>query len=248
MTIGSLARLITKPRRRTAGPGRVKSLSSRRQVDGDGAARDALVRQFLPLARELARRYTSSSNPDEELVGVAGVALTKAIDRFDADSASSFPSFAIPTILDELRRHVASSDWAERVSRTAHERVLAVTDATEELTERRGRAPTVQDLAAHLELSTEEVLHALDVGRPYTKESRIDDGVAARVPLHSLPEREQEILRMRFVESMSQSQIAARLGVSQVQVSRSLRCSLELLRQGGERRVGHRDRLAARWT
>jgi RNA polymerase sigma-B factor len=215
--------VISRPHRRGRGPRRVKSLLRRWHVAGERAAREALVEEFMPLARSLARRYARSSEPDEELARVAGEALTHAIDRFDSDDDSSFESFAIPAILGELRQHVADSAWSAQVARTAHERLLAVTDATERLTELNGRAPTVDDLATYLELGTEQILDALDVGHVYETE-----------PLdapHLLPEREQEILRMRFVEGMQQSEIAAGLGVAQVQVSRSLRCALELLRR-----------------
>jgi RNA polymerase sigma-B factor len=237
------------------GPQRLEMLF-RRSQDGDRAARETLVRQFLPLARKLARRYARSSEPYEDLVQVASLALLKAIDRFDPDRGVSFPTFAIPTILGELRRYFRDSTWSVRVSRSAKESALAVADATGRLTDLHGRPPTVQQLATYLELSIEEVLDGLFARRAYHAQSldesaptEEDSGctvgdmlgaedesyalIEARMvvadALNSLPERERHILHMRFVEDMTQSDIAERIGVSQMQISRVLQHSLEHL-------------------
>jgi RNA polymerase sigma-B factor len=256
--------MATTPRRRNSRPQSVESLFRRWQAAGDLAARETLVRQFLPLARALARRYAKSSEPYEDLAQVAGLALLKAIDRFDVDRGASFPSFAIPTILGELRRYFRDCAWSVHVSRAAKERVLAVTDANERLTELHGRPPTVQDLATYLELSIEEVLDALDAGRAYGTESLdapaatgdtasslgdtlgaddenyglIEARMAVGDALSLLPQRERNILRMRLAEEMTQSQIAAQIGVSQMEISRILRRTLERLRELSGARVG----------
>jgi RNA polymerase sigma-B factor len=246
------------PRRRDPASPPIEPLFRRWQGDGDYAAREALVKQFLPLARKLARRYVQSSEPYEDLVQVASLALVKAIDRFDPDHGVSFPSFALPTILGEIRRYFRDSTWSVHVSRGAKERALAVADAIEHHTNLHGRAPDVQELATYLELSIEDVLDALSVREAYYTQSldvpasSEDDGagtlgdrlgaenetyeliearmaVADALPL--LPERERHILHMRFVEELTQSEIAARIGISQMQVSRVLRRSLERLRE-----------------
>ncbi|HEX4186632.1 MAG TPA: SigB/SigF/SigG family RNA polymerase sigma factor [Solirubrobacteraceae bacterium] len=237
---------------------RLAPLFRRAQHDGDLAAREALVKQFLPLARKLARRYAQTSEPYEDLVQVASLGLLKAIDRFEPDRGASFPAFAIPTILGELRRYFRDSTWSVRVSRTAKERGLAVADATEHLTDVHGRPPTVPELATYLELSFEEVLDGLFARRAYSAQSLdapaastsedgdctlgdtlgaeddayalVDDRTAVAEALSSLPERERDILRMRFLEELTQSEIAARVGVSQMQISRVLQRSLEQLR------------------
>ncbi len=234
-----------------------ESLFRRYQHDGDPAAREELVERFLPLARKLARRFWHSSEPYEDLVQVASLALVKAIDRFDPGRGASFQSFAVPTILGELRRYFRDSGWAVHVPRGTQERALAVREANEHLLNRHGRSPTVQEIAVYLELSEEDVLDGLQAARGYATTSldplqqgadedgdltvteRLgaeDDGyelvdarVAVAAALRSLPEGERRLLGMRFVKEMTQSEIAAELGVSQMQVSRLLRRALALL-------------------
>jgi RNA polymerase sigma-B factor len=244
------------PRARDAGPARLEPLFRRWKDGRDLAAREALVKQFLPLARKLARRYAQASEPYEDLVQVASLALVKAIDRFDPGRGASFSSFAVPTILGEIRRYFRDSTWSVHISRGAKERALAVGDATTRLTNLHGRAPTVQELAAYLKLSIEQILDALSVNEAYDAQSldapasTVEDGadtlgdtlgaedaryelIEARMvvgdALPSLPERERRILRMRFVEEMTQSEIAAQVGISQMQISRVLHRSLERL-------------------
>ena len=232
-------------------------LFRRYQRDGDPAAREDLVKRFLPLARTLARRFWHSSEPYEDLVQVASLALVKAIDRFDLERGASFQSFAVPTILGELRRYFRDSGWAVHVPRGAQERALAVRDAEEHLLNRHGRSPTVHEIAVYLELSEEDVLDGLQAARAYTTTSldlppqdgeedgdltiadRLgdeDDGyeladarVAVAEAVRSLPEGERRLLGMRFVKEMTQSEIGAQLGVSQMQVSRLLRRTLAQL-------------------
>jgi RNA polymerase sigma-B factor len=229
----------------------------RRHQGGDRAAREALVRRFMPLARSLARRYDRSSEPFEDLLQVASLGLLKALDRFDPTLGHPFASFAVPTILGEMRRHFRDAGWSVHVPRGSQERALKVRDAQERLANRRGRAPTVNELAEYLELSTEEIIDALqaiqayeslslDAPRPGATDEVTSYGDAmgeedARYELVELdatvsavlgqiPQRERQILRMRFVEDLTQTEIAARVGISQMQVSRLLRRSLDQLR------------------
>lgn len=224
---------------------------------GDGRAREHLVERFMPLARSLARRYDRSSEPFEDLLQVASLGLLKALDRFDPERGHSFASFAIPTILGEMRRYFRDCGWAVHVPRGNQERALRVRDAQEVFANEHGHAPTVSQLAQYLEIGEDEVIDALlaiqayesmslDAPRPGAEDDALTYGDAvgdedARYELieldatvvsvlGQLAPREREILRMRFVEDLTQTQIASRVGVSQMQVSRLLRRSLEKLR------------------
>src|SRR5580693_6455993 len=137
-------------------------LFTRWQEHGDRSARDELVTRFLPLARKLARRYAGAREPFEDLLQVASLGLVKAVDRFDADRGTAFSSFAVPTILGELKRYFRDLGWSVHVPRGAQERALKVQEAQERLTTRTGRPPSVADLAEYLELSLEDVLDALE--------------------------------------------------------------------------------------
>jgi len=258
----AVAALPTTSRRTPAtGVGGVDldQLFTRWQEDRDPAAREALVARFLPLARSLARRYDRSSEPFEDLVQVASLGLLKALDRFDASRGHAFASFAVPTILGELKRYFRDSGWAVHVPRGPQERALKVEQARQQLTtDRGGRPPTVYELAEYLELSSEDVLAALAAGQAYDSLSldaprpSQDGGDGASYGEHfgaeeegyalaeanvlldgavkHLPERERIVLHLRFAEDLTQTEIAERIGVSQMQVSRLLRRSLEQLR------------------
>jgi RNA polymerase sigma-B factor len=228
-----------------------------RLSEGDQAAREALVRRFMPLARSLARRYDRSSEPFEDLLQVASLGLLKALDRFDASLGHPFASFAVPTILGEMRRHFRDAGWSVHVPRGSQERALKVRDGQERLANAKGRAPTINELAQYLELSTVEVIDALqaiqayeslslDAPRPGATDEATSYGDAmgevdsryelveldatVSAVLGRIPQREREILRMRFVEDLTQTEIAERVGISQMQVSRLLRRSLDQLR------------------
>jgi RNA polymerase sigma-B factor len=182
----------------------------------------------------------------------------KAIDRFDPDRGASFSGFAIPTILGELRRYFRDGTWSLHVARAAKERALAVGEATDVLTDLHGRAPTAQQLAQYLELSIEDVLEGLMAKMAYDAQSLdapaasaeddagpigdtlgvedeayelIEDRAVLERILPALSERQRQILRMRFAEEMTQSEIAARIGVSQMQISRLLRETVDRLRE-----------------
>ncbi|HXN38794.1 MAG TPA: SigB/SigF/SigG family RNA polymerase sigma factor [Solirubrobacteraceae bacterium] len=236
----------------------VCDLFARWQRERDQAAREELVRRFMPLARGLARRYGNSSEPFEDLLQVASLGLLKAMDRYDSERGHPFPSFAVPTILGEMRRYFRDSGWAVHVPRGTQERALKVRDAQERLANARGHSPTVNQLAEYLELDTEEVLEALqaihayqavslDAPRPsaddqdavsYGDSIGSDDERYELIELDAtlssvlmrIPARERAIMRMRFVDDLTQTEIAERIGVSQMQVSRLLRRSLDQLR------------------
>jgi RNA polymerase sigma-B factor len=224
--------------------------------DKDGAAREELIARFSPLARRLARRYRDTSEPYEDLYQVAQLGLVKAVDGYDPDRGFPFKAYAIPTILGELRRHFRSSSWAVHVPRAAQERALAVRDAERTLADERRHSPTVPELAQYMELSIEEILDGMQAlralgaisldaprGSDRDDETSYTDTIGAADPRYELVEldadlagalrllepRQREILRLRFVEELTQSQIAKQIGLSQMHVSRLLaRCLAEL--------------------
>jgi RNA polymerase sigma-B factor len=226
------------------------ALFDRWQREHDQSARDELVQRFLPLARKLARRYSGAREPFDDLLQVASLGLVKAVDRFDSGRGTAFSSFAVPTILGELKRYFRDLGWAVHVPRGAQERAVRVEDANQQLSARTGRAPTVNELAEYVELSIEEVLDALETSRAHhasSLDAPYDDGdgdggavvdavgdedpelqlADARVTVGTaathLSSREREVLDLRFVDDLTQTEIANRIGVSQMQVSRILR-------------------------
>jgi RNA polymerase sigma-B factor len=255
--MSSVAEVAHSPRFTRKNDGDLDELFARWQQHGDQPARDALVQRFMPLARSLARRYNRSSEPFEDLLQVASLGLLKALDRFDPERGHPFGSFAVPTILGEMRRYFRDCGWSVHVPRGDQERALKVRNAQERFASERGRAPTVNQLAEYLELDTEQVINALqavhayeslslDAPRPGGEEGAITYGDAVgqederyelveldatvAAALKHVPARERMILRMRFIEDMTQTEIAARVGISQMQVSRLLRRSLDQLR------------------
>jgi RNA polymerase sigma-B factor len=228
------------------------------QSSRDRRARDTLIERFLPLARKLARRYAASNEPYDDLVQVASLGLVKAVERFDPDRGFAFTSFAVPTIVGELKRYFRDTAWALHVDRSAQERARRMADARREIATRLGRAPTVVELAEYLECGTEEVLDGLQVGEAYDTLSLdaprpaddgggtvsrlealgdeddrlalVDEQATIFAAAQHLPQRERQILFLRFNEDLTQTEIAKRVGVSQMQVSRLLRRSLQRLR------------------
>lgn len=257
MTVKEMAvSTATRPTRHVPGTNDEQQLFARHQ-QGDMLAREELVKRFMPLARSLARRYDRSSEPFEDLLQVASLGLLKALDRFDPSLGHPFASFAVPTILGEMRRHFRDAGWSVHVPRGSQERALKVRDAQERLANHRGRAPTVSELAEYLELDQEEIIDALqaiqayeslslDAPRPGATDEATSYGDAmgeederyelveldatVSAVLGRIPQRERQILRMRFVDDLTQTEIAARVGISQMQVSRLLRRSLDQLR------------------
>ncbi|MFI7601681.1 SigB/SigF/SigG family RNA polymerase sigma factor [Actinoplanes sp. NPDC049681] len=219
------------------------------------ALRDEAVRAWLPLAQHLAHRYSGRGEPDDDLLQTATVGLIKAIDRFDPDRGVEFAGFAIPTILGEIRRHFRDRTWSVRVPRRLQELRMAITEASNALVHTLGRSPTVADIAAHLNTTEEEVLEGLEGARAYSAKSLstpvTEDGatslgdmlgeddhdmelaelrVALGPAMASLDERERTILSLRFFGNMTQSDIADRIGVSQMHVSRLIARALSKLR------------------
>jgi RNA polymerase sigma-B factor len=217
-----------------------------------------LVECFLPLARKLARRYQRRNEPIDDLMQVASMGLVKAVDHFDPNRGIAFSTYAVPTILGELKRYFRDLGWALHVPRGMQERAIELDQASEELQRRLGRSPSTSELAAELDLTSEEVLLAMEAAAAFEcasldeQHSALDDSSdpayasslgrqderfeqveyeAAIAPgISRLGHRERLILRLRFVEDLTQSEIADRIGVSQMHVSRLLRRSLEKLR------------------
>jgi RNA polymerase sigma-B factor len=231
----------------------VSSLFARYRRDGRAQDLDLLVERFLPLARHLARRY-KTSNEREDLEQVASLALVKSIERYDPDRGIAFTSFAVPTIVGELKRYFRDHGWTVRVPRTLQELAARVDAATETLARELGRAPTAEELAIHCETTVEQVLEARatatahrpeSLNRPVTDDetgslgellggedpgyAQVERSLDLHVLLRALPEREQAIVRMRFEEELTQSEIGERVGLSQMQVSRLLRAALVTL-------------------
>jgi RNA polymerase sigma-B factor len=227
------------------------------QQHGDPRAREELVRRFLPLARKLARRYSGAHEPFDDLLQVASLGLVKAIDRFDVERKNAFSSFAVPTILGELKRYFRDLGWSVHVPRGAQELALKVEEAQQKLTSRSGRPPSVLELAEYLELSVQDVLEALETAEAHhatSLDAPRDDGesdsagtladafgqvderfelIDAKVTIadaaRHIDPRERHVLLLRFGRDMTQSQIAGMIGVSQMQVSRILRRALAQL-------------------
>src|SRR5437660_11140996 len=156
-----------------------EELFVRWQQHQDQRAREELVDRFLPLARKLARRYAGAREPLDDLVQVASLGLVKAVDRFDSSRGTAFSSFAVPTILGELKRYFRDLGWAVHVPRGAQEQAMKVEEAQHRLNSKTGRSPTVQELAEYLELSIEEVIEALETSRAHhasSLDAPYDDG------------------------------------------------------------------------
>jgi RNA polymerase sigma-B factor len=224
----------------------------------DQAARAELVELYMPLARRMASRYAGVSEPYDDLLQVASLGLLGAIDRFDASRGTPFAGFAKPTILGELKRYFRDKVWTVRVPRSVHDRMGEVEKATEKLTLELGRPPSIEELAAEVGVPAADVLEILEakhnrrplsldappvgedpedasgaewVGRPDGNFDLVDDRLAVESVLPSLDAREREILRLRFVEELPQTEIALRVGCSQMQISRLLRRALDRLRE-----------------
>ncbi|MGB0095789.1 MAG: SigB/SigF/SigG family RNA polymerase sigma factor [Solirubrobacteraceae bacterium] len=251
---------MTLTRTRNSAPALTDSatLFQRWRRDQDLRARDELIGRFLPLAHKLARRYVRSSEPYDDLVQVASLGLVKAVERFDPERGYAFTSLAVPTILGELKRYFRDSSWALHVERGAQERARQITAAQQAISARTGRVPTVGELAEYVEMSQEGVIDALQTAEAYdaisldAPQASDDDHSATRLDaigeadeqlelvndaatvfaaaMH-LPVRERQVLYLRFGEDLPQTEIAKRIGVSQMQVSRLLRRSLSRLRE-----------------
>src|SRR3954464_14105513 len=251
---------------RQDGDGPTRSEEDRRLLiryhrHGDQAAREQLVQRLLPLARRMARRYRRSDEPLDDLVQVATLGLIKAIDRFDPARETAFSSYAVPTMLGELKRYFRDNGWAVHVPRGMQERVMRVDSAMKDLSRKLGRSPSAAEVAQALEIETEAVLEAMEAasaydavslesyrfgddgdGETYAESIGVEDdrfelveyGAAIAPTLQALPARDRIVLHLRFVEDMTQAEIAERVGVSQMHVSRLIRRALERLRTVAE--------------
>ncbi len=241
------------------------ALFDRFRRTGDRRVRDQLVARFMPLARKLAHRYHAAGEPLDDLIQVANVGLLKAVDRYDEQRGVSFTTYAVPTITGELKRYFRDNSWAVHVPRGTRDRALRIHGAIREISEQTGQRPGTDDLAEQLSLSRGEVDDALGAltafdavsldgpafGRdePDTQARSetigsidqhfelAENRITLNAELDKLPSRDRRVLQMRFVEDRTQSEIAARVGVSQMQVSRILRRTLERLRLRMERTV-----------
>ena len=219
------------------------------------ALRERAIEAWLPLARHLANRYAGRGEPADDLLQTATVGLIKAVDKFDPGFGTDFAGYAIPTVIGEIKRHFRDRTWAIRVPRRLQELRLAITAANNNLTHTLGRSPTVADIAAHLEITEEEVLEGLEGARAYNATSLSSpvgaDGttelaetlggedheyaltearLALGPALASLDDRERKILTLRFYGNLTQTEIAAQVGISQMHVSRLISRALAKLR------------------
>ncbi len=230
-----------------------RELFARFRATRDNAVRNELAARHRGLAISLARRFNGRGEPLDDLLQVAMIALLRAIERFEPERGNSFTTFATPTVLGELRRHFRDHTWALKVPRPIKDLHLRVRPAVTELRDELGRPPTVPELAIHLGCSDGSVIEALEVSAAYRPSSihapSSGDGLSIEDrlsddgdPLHTfevvemvrslvgrLPERERTVLELRFYDELSQSEIASRVGLSQMHVSRILRATLERL-------------------
>ena len=238
-----------------------KLLFAKLRETEDPELREELARLHLPLVEYLAKRFKDRGEPLDDLIQVGSVGLLKAIDRFDLDRGVEFSTYATPTIVGELKRYFRDKGWAVRVPRRLQELSLRLNKVVSQLTQDLGRSPTVSEIAQAAEVSEEEVLEALESGQAYSTTSldapagnddedtpqRLErmgeddialdnlEYFASLAPLiEQLPEREREILYLRFFKGMTQSKIAEHVGISQMHVSRLLSRILEFLRSGME--------------
>lgn len=237
---------------------RTRELFRLYKQEGDEEAREQLVVSHLNLVRFLANKFKNRGEPFDDLMQVGTIGLIKAIDRFDPARGLEFTTFATPTIMGEIKRHFRDKGWSVRVPRRLQELSAKVNQTTDELTRELQRPPSVAEVAERLEVSVDEVLEAMESSSAYssvplegtgqgadedapsiidhyatedeglaTSDDRmtIEDAIAGFTP------REQDVMRMRFDQGMTQAEIAERLGISQVQVSRMLRKSLKQVQQ-----------------
>jgi RNA polymerase sigma-B factor len=246
-----------------------RALFERLAVEGDVRAREELVERFLPLARSLALRYQHSYESLDDLLQVASIGLLKAIDRFDPQREIAFSSYAVPTILGEIRRHFRDRTWAVRVPRNLQELSLRVDTAVGTLAEQLRRQPSVAEIAAAVGADEEHVLEALQAAGAYRAlsleaqrgpdeeaptladslgmtESGFDhaeERATLDALLRMLAPREREVLRLRFEEDMTQSEVGAVIGVSQMQISRIIRRALAQMRTVSEHELAGTARM-----
>jgi RNA polymerase sigma-B factor len=242
------------------------------RASGGPAVREELVRRFLPLARKVATRYLGASEPFDDILQLAHLGLIGAVERFDPERGNSFPVFAVPTMVGEIKRHFRNTGWAVHVPRGGQELALEVRRGSQDLSRRLRRAPRVTELAQFLEREIGEIVAGLEIGNvqyaesldaPVVEDSPTptvladalgaeDDGYALvdaaatlRAEMPRLPYHERRALALRFAENLTQTEIAQRLGCSQMQISRLTRRGQDTLRQSLSGRAAGRPPVAA---
>lgn len=237
---------------------RTRELFRRYKQEGDEEAREQLIENHLNLVRFLASKFKNRGEPMDDLIQVGSLGLIKAIDRFDPERGLEFTTFATPTIMGEIKRHFRDKGWSVRVPRRLQELSAKVNQATEDLTRELNRTPTVTEIAERLDASVDEVLEAMESSSAYSSVplegtspgvdddapsvidrfatedadlAAIDDRMVIDEAIAGFSSREQEVVRMRFDEGLTQVEIAERLGISQVQVSRLLRRTLKRVQE-----------------
>ena len=223
--------------------------------DGDQSAREQALVELMPLVRALASRYAGRGEPLEDLVQVGSIGLIKAVDRFDVDRGVDFASYAVPTIVGEIRRHFRDKAWAMHVPRRLKELSLRLSRTLDQLTTELGRSPTIAELSTAAGVDEENAIDALDSMNAYSTRSlhapfdddsddslseklgadevgyaEVEDGTIIAAGLDALDERERQIVELRFFHELTQSQIASEIGISQMHVSRLLRRALATMR------------------
>lgn len=236
---------------------RTRELFRQLKLEGNEEARDQLVTSHLNLVRFLAYKFRNRGEPVDDLIQVGTIGLIKAIDRFDIERGLEFTTYATPTILGEIKRHFRDKGWSVRVPRRLQELSAKVNQATDELTQILQRSPKIEEIAEHLDVTVDEVLEAMESGEAYSsipletdnafdddapsvidrygeedkQLSTSDDRIVLTEVLEDFTPKEQEVIRLRFIDGLTQIEIAKRLGISQVQVSRLLRRTLKRMQE-----------------
>ena len=231
--------------------------------DGDLAARERLIADLMPLVRSLALRYTGRGESLEDLVQVGSIGLINAVDRFDPERGVELTTYAVPTILGEIQRHFRDKAWAVHVPRSVKELRVRLAKILAQLSAELGRSPTIEELAKAAGAEEEEVIEALESDQAYTARSlsapvddesggslldlvgepeggytQVEEGALVAAGLEALDPRERRIVELRFFGGLTQSQIAAEIGISQMHVSRLLRAALQTMRGRIEGELG----------
>ncbi len=237
---------------------RTRELFRRYKQEGDEEAREQLIVSHLNLVRYIAAKFKNRGEPLDDLIQVGTVGLIKAIDRFDPERGLEFTTYATPTVMGEIKRHFRDKGWTIRVPRRLQELSAKVNTATDELTTQLQRTPTVDEIAAHLGTTADEVLEAMESSSAYSSVplegtgageedeapavidryasvdadlAASDDRMVLADAIAEFPEADQQAIRMRYIDGMTQVEIAERLGISQVQVSRMLRRALKRIQE-----------------
>ncbi len=232
-----------------------RELLRRYHAEGDRSARELLVQRHLPLVRALARRYAGRGESLEDIEQVGAIGLIKAIDRYELSRDVALTTYATPNVVGEIKRHFRDKGWAIRIPRGLQELNAKMSSTIERLTAKLGHSPSIAEIAEELQTTPEQVLEAMEAGSAYapvslsagpsgegeldpmetigtedTNFERTEQRASLEPALELLPDREREILRMRFEDGLTQTQIAEQVGVSQMHVSRLIRKSLARMR------------------